>query len=383
MINKSSDRKNILLIRHRDFSYTDVAIYHQLVKRFPECEVSIFNVYDIYKHINVWHLLINLIYFVWEYGIDFLTGIKKYRNILTFFKSTSYFISIFRKYTLKAIYEGDYYFVFQLQTLFNGSAEGVPHFIYTDHITKANYKYPDIHPRQYARSSGFVKAERTLCQKSLRCFTMSTNIAKLIVSEYKVPETKVKCIYAGNNVKMDHQETWEKSYTEQTILFVGVDWKRKGGPVLLKAFEKVLDELPGARLVIIGCNPHIGKTGNVKVMGKLKLEELPAYFKSATLFCMPTLREPFGLVFVEAMNFKLPVVSNNIGALPDMVQNGVNGYLIDNNVDEYASVMVKLLKDPQLCAQMGENSYRLARERYNWDKVGEKIRHYITEALPE
>ena len=380
MVDKSGEKKKILLIRHRDFSFTDLSIYQQLLMWFPDYEIVVFNVYDLYKKITVFQLFINLFYFIWEYGVDFLTGVKKFRNIFTFFKSTSYFVNIFRKHTVKAIYEGNYYFVFQLQSLFNGVARGVPHFVYSDHITLANYHYPNINPRQYARSSRFVKIERALYQQSLRCFTMSSNISELIVKEYKVQESKVKCVYAGNNVKIDFNAK-KHTYAQKTILFVGVDWKRKGGPVLLKAFEKVLMEVPDARLITIGCKPDTYDVKNVSVKGKLKLEELPEYFSNATVFCMPTMREPFGLVFVEAMVYRLPIVANNIGALPDMVKNGVNGYLIDNDVSEYAKALIKLLKDQDLCKQLGENGYNIAMENYIWDKVGQKLHMYINEAM--
>ncbi len=380
MIYQTNDKKKILLIRHRDYSYTDIAIYKQLVKWFPQCDVSTFNVYEIHKKITIIQLFINLFYFIWEYGIDFISGAKEISNISTFFKSTSYFASIYRKHTTAAIKSDSYFFIFQLQSLFNGAVEGVPHFVYSDHITMANYFYPDINPRQYVRSSSFIKTEKKLYLSALRCFTMSSNIAKMLVKEYCVPESKVKCVYSGSNVELDNK-TNQNTYDNKTILFVGLEWDRKGGPILVKTFEKVLIEVPDAQLIIIGCNPKIHEESNISVLGKLKLDELPQYFNHASVFCMPTLREPFGLVFVEAMTYGLPIVANNIGALPDMVTNGVNGYLINNNIDEYAKVLIELLNNPQKCKNMGENGAKIANELYTWDEVGKKLYKYITEAL--
>jgi glycosyltransferase involved in cell wall biosynthesis len=77
------------------------------------------------------------------------------------------------------------------------------------------------------------------------------------------------------------------------------------------------------------------------------------------------------------MSFRLPIVANNIGCIPDLVQNGFNGYLIDNNIDDYINVICNLLDNPEKCKEMGENGYQLAKSKFTWDRVGASIKQKI------
>jgi glycosyltransferase involved in cell wall biosynthesis len=105
------------------------------------------------------------------------------------------------------------------------------------------------------------------------------------------------------------------------------------------------------------------------VLGKIKPDKVADYYNKAAIFCLPTLREPFGIVFVEAMHYKLPIVANNIGSIPDMVINDFNGYLIDNNVDEYADQICKLLDNPEKCKRLGETGYTYSQSKFRWALV--------------
>ena len=231
-------KKKILLIRHKHFSFTDGSIYKQLVKNFPEYEVVLFNVDEVHHKIPKTTMVLNIFYLLYEYGWDFITGQKKLSTLKTFFKSTSLFTSIYRKYVNAHVRANAYEFVFQLQSLFDGSTPGVPHFVYSDHITLANYTYPATNPREYIRSKKFIAVEKGLYQHAALCFTMSSNINKLIVEKYGVSPDKVRTVYAGSNVDMAYDGNI-KRYAAQRILFVGVAWERKGGPILLEAFEQV------------------------------------------------------------------------------------------------------------------------------------------------
>lgn len=371
--------KKILLIRHKHFSYVDISVFKQLVKNFPEYDVVLFNVDEIHRKISKPLMVLNLFYMLNEYGWDFITGQKKLKTLKTFFKSTRLFTCLYRRHVNEHVKANNYEFVFQLQSLFDGSTSGVHHFVYSDHITIANYTYPDINPNEYIRSKKFIKVEKSLYQHSALCFTWSNNIAKLISEAYKVSPSKIKCVYAGNNVDL-YDDGNLKKFSNQHILFVGVDWIRKGGPMLLEAFKQIQKELPDAVLTIVGCSPKVN-IKNVQVAGRVPLEQMPQYYNSASVFCLPTLREPFGLVFVESMLYRLPIVANNIGALPDLIENGYNGFLVDNNLRDYVDVLVRLLKNPDLCKQLGDNGCIRAKERFTWDIVGNKIRDEVMGVL--
>ena len=97
---------------------------------------------------------------------------------------------------------------------------------------------------------------------------------------------------------------------------------------------------------------------------------------------MPTKREPFGLVYLEAMLYRLPVVATNIGAIPDFVQNDTNGYLVEpGDVKGIAEALIKLLDNPQKCMTFGEYGYKLVTEKYTWEMVGKRMKEYITKSI--
>jgi glycosyltransferase involved in cell wall biosynthesis len=145
----------------------------------------------------------------------------------------------------------------------------------------------------------------------------------------------------------------------------------------------VQQELPQARLTIVGAKPDLQLPG-CEVTGKLPPEELDKYYQEASVFCLPTYREPFGVVFIEAMAAHLPIVATRVGAIPDFVEEGRNGFTVEpGDIQALAEALLQLLKNPELCRSFGEHSFRLTRDRYSWKVVGKSIRKYIYEALGE
>jgi glycosyltransferase involved in cell wall biosynthesis len=225
--------------------------------------------------------------------------------------------------------------------------------------------------------------EESIYANARRIFTRSTNITRSLARDYGCPPEKTKCVYVGVNVKGKEYTAKEVSKEGQNILFVGIDWERKGGPELVEAFKEVLAVHPQAQLTIIGCNPEINLP-NCLVLGRLPLDELQRYYASASIFCLPTKLEPFGVVFVEAMANGLPIVATDIGAIPDFVQEGENGYLVaPGQVDELAEALIDLLGNPEKRRRFGMRSLALATERYNWKSVGQTIRECILADLEQ
>jgi glycosyltransferase involved in cell wall biosynthesis len=144
----------------------------------------------------------------------------------------------------------------------------------------------------------------------------------------------------------------------------------------------VLDVHPDARLTIVGCSPVVD-VPNCEVVGKVTLEDLPSYYEQAAVFCLPSKREPFGIVFVEAMSHWLPIVATRLGAIPDMVQDGHNGYLVDplDNVAQLAEALIALVGDPQHCRLFGERGHQLAAERYTWQQAGARMKAHIEQII--
>lgn len=210
---------------------------------------------------------------------------------------------------------------------------------------------------------------------------MSGNIRKSLLRQYKVPEEKVFLIYAGANEKKSASRD-SKKFKNKNIVFVGKDWNRKGGPLLIEAFSRVLKKIPDATLTIIGCKPSV-KINNCTISGVLPKNEIIKAYESATVFCLPTRREPFGMVFIEAMYNRLPVICPAVGATTDLIENGRNGYLVPYNAQALAEKLILVLRNPGLAESLGNQAYKSVCETYTWKNTGGLMARAIRQKMGE
>jgi glycosyltransferase involved in cell wall biosynthesis len=211
---------------------------------------------------------------------------------------------------------------------------------------------------------------------------MSPSISNSIIEDYSCSPDKVSCVYCGANVQVTEDEIFnENRYSNKNILFIGMDWQRKGGPELVEAFRTVLHTYPDATLTIVGCSPKLNIPG-CNVVGRVPLSHVKRYFNEASVFCLPSRVEPVAFVCIEAMAHKLPVIASNIGAIPDYLHEGKNGYLVEpNNSRQLSEKIIELIGSPQKCKTFGEYGHNLFRDRYTWEKTVARIRENIEQFL--
>jgi glycosyltransferase involved in cell wall biosynthesis len=196
-------------------------------------------------------------------------------------------------------------------------------------------------------------------------------LKKSFVHDFGISEEKVITVYAGTNLKV---EDFDKNYDSKTILFVGKNFERKGGEALLEAFRLVRKKIKDAKLIIIGPNLNINKEG-VEVKGLITdKNELAKYFKQASIFVLPSLFEPFGIVFAEAFAYKNPCIGSNICAMPEIIEEGKGGFLISpNDYKILADRIITLLEDENLSKKMGSYGFEKVKNIFNWDIVVNKM----------
>jgi phenylacetate-CoA ligase len=140
---------------------------------------------------------------------------------------------------------------------------------------------------------------------------------------------------------------------------------------IIKAFALVKDKLPGAKLLITGKGPHKEvlrslikdlKIDGVEFLQNISNDEMPGIFGSATLLLHATRIESFGIVIVEALASGTPVISSNVGGIPDIIKDGYNGYLIEYD-DHYAMAdrIMKLLTNRELYHNFREAGIQTAK----------------------
>lgn len=167
---------------------------------------------------------------------------------------------------------------------------------------------------------------------------------------------------------------------------------RKGQDVLVRAWPRVLAEVPDAMLLLVGGGPYrprlerlvdaAGTSPSVVFTGSVPWAELPAYYDAGDVFAMPcrTRRggldvEGLGIVYLEASATGLPVVAGDSGGAPDAVREGETGYVVDGrSALEVAAVLTRLLTDRSLARRLGESGRAWVEEAWRWDVVAARLR---------
>jgi glycosyltransferase involved in cell wall biosynthesis len=162
------------------------------------------------------------------------------------------------------------------------------------------------------------------------------------------------------------------------LLYVG----RLSAEKEIEQIKPVLESIPQARLALVGDGPnrqalekHFAATPT-NFVGYLGGRELGAAFASADAFVFPSRTETLGLVLLEAMAAGCPVVAARSGGIPDIVEDGINGYLFDP-MDEYGAIVAtqRLLANPAEREILRHNARQEA-ERWSWSSATRQLQHY-------
>ena len=210
-------------------------------------------------------------------------------------------------------------------------------------------------------------------------FTAGPQAAEDVIGNYGVARAKVAAIGGGVNFDVDDVAVASNprvsTATEPVILFVGRDYHRKGGDLILAAFDKLRAEYSQARLLFVGCRPPGPVPAGVDVIPDvLDRQEMAELYRRADVFCLPTRHEPYGLVILEAMAFGLPVVATAIGAIPAIVEHERSGLIVPPS-DEQAlvSALTYLVSDEEARARYSGRAHDVAMKEHTWDRVAERM----------
>jgi glycosyltransferase involved in cell wall biosynthesis len=169
------------------------------------------------------------------------------------------------------------------------------------------------------------------------------------------------------------------------VLFAGRLIHEKRVDLLLSAVAIVKTEVPMISCAIIGDGPErgaledltasLGLEKNVIFTGFVDQDGLTAYMKASKVFVLPSVREGFGLVIIEANACGLPVISirHEMSAVRELVQDGVNGFLISKlSPREIAEAILKVVQDDVLRGELAQNGFEMSK-RYAWSDISKSI----------
>lgn len=179
--------------------------------------------------------------------------------------------------------------------------------------------------------------------------------------------------------------------TDLVLVFVGRLITSKGLDYLLRSMPAILQQVSNSRLVIVGDGtdrPLLKKlTLELKLQDKVLFagmvpnEEVPGYLAASDIFVFPSLSEGFGIVVVEAMASGLPVVTTNVTGLPEIIEDGRNGLLVEpESPEQIAEKVLLLAKSDALRKSMAENN-RVRARYYSWENVARMVEGVLQSAV--
>jgi glycosyltransferase involved in cell wall biosynthesis len=213
------------------------------------------------------------------------------------------------------------------------------------------------------------------------------------LTDYHTPASKVYTIPLGANLKQEPSAAevrqWIASRKHETchFLFLGIDWRRKGGPDTLKFVAALNKQGIASHLTIVGCNPDIPAEYQsfVTLAGFLRkdvpeeAQKLEALLKTSHALILPSLAECYGCVYCEANAYGLPALGRDTGGIPEIIKDGLNGLLLGQNesAEAFARRWATIWKDENAYVAMSQQARTQYEERLNYDVFAAKLEAVI------
>lgn len=179
--------------------------------------------------------------------------------------------------------------------------------------------------------------------------------------------------------------------SDERVLFLANLHARKGILDLLDAFALMSTSLPGARLIVAGDGPLAAETrrrvralphpSRVELLGSVTRADACSLMQACSVYCLPSLGEPFGMTALEAMACAKPVVATAAGGLRYLVTPEGGRTVAPGDAPALAAALEEILRSPRLARAMGEHNRREAVRRYSWERVGDRLEEAYRAAI--
>ena len=238
---------------------------------------------------------------------------------------------------------------------------------------------------------------RVFMQKCQHIVIPSESIKEILIRDYGL-EDRFTVIPTGTNLKpflradgktLRHSKGWQD---DKVLISIGRLGAEKNWETLLRAAAQVYAQHPTMRLVLIGDGPdkrtlellaaELGIAERVTFTGQVPFDEIPVYLKAADMFGFASVTETQGLVTIEAMAAGLPVVAVDGSGSHDIVDNGKDGFLVDNDPNALASAINKMLSNPQQMRQFSVRALKKART-FDANRLGRQMVKVYEEAIQD
>jgi len=259
----------------------------------------------------------------------------------------------------------------------------ISHYLFIDFTRDLLYKYFTINDKYSTRTFYHMdRLERKSYNQIKHFFSASNYVRDNLINKYGIDSKRITVVGTGRGKIAPF--TGEKNYQKGHILFVSKgNFERKGGMLLINGFKIAQKKNPLLKLIIVGGKQYkeiIGDLPNVIFKSYLSWKELEYLFHTASLFAMPAINEPWGLVYLEALACKTPILGLNRNSLPEITCNGQYGFLVDKPEPILISkAILNAFSDIDRLRNMGNKGQKYCLETFTWDRTIDKMLHVIFE----
>ncbi|WP_411701068.1 glycosyltransferase family 4 protein [Conyzicola sp.] len=232
-------------------------------------------------------------------------------------------------------------------------------------IRRAGFPEAEVH-RWFDRQAASARA-------ATYCAVSTAWAARSFVDDYGVPAERVRVVGMGHRPRAS--AAGERDWSHPRFLFIGVDWQRKNGDAVLRAFDAVRRSVPHATLDIVGVHPPIDLPG-VRDHGFLPRDrpeaqaQLDTLFSTATAFVLPSRFDPSPIAYLEAASAGLPVIATTEGGAGELLGDAA---ISVHPADDAALVAAMMrLSDSGLARTMGARASAFAATA-SWEHVASRI----------
>lgn len=244
------------------------------------------------------------------------------------------------------------------------------------------------------------QADQSLFSRLTHAFFSSHWAAQSAINDYGFPRESIDVVpFGANTPGLAHEDAARQAVRDRLegdagetcrMIFIGVDWERKGGETAVATCERLNARGIKTELLVVGVDvPEHAQRAFVKPLGFIRkaepagMQRLGELIASSHFLIVPSQAEAYGLVFAEAASYATPSLATNTGGIGDAVNHGVSGYLFDLDApaDDWADTAEALWRDRERYEALCLSAYHDFASRTNWDVAGRAVVSRLTDLV--
>lgn len=281
---------------------------------------------------------------------------------------------------------GDADVAVQVGATFDATATELPTVLYIDYTAylSARRSQQGRSPFSQAQRQEWLALEQKVYRQAAHICTRSRQVYDSLVDNYGIESQKITIVGGGVNYSQLPASSFRSTNSAPTALFIGKEFHRKGGDLLLKAFAEVRKMLANSRLLMVTAGPipvGLPLDGVEFIKPTWDRQTIADLFASADVFVLPSRLETWGDVLLEAMAHHLPCIGVEGDAMGEIIVDGQTGYVLpQEDVQELVLALADLLSDAGRRQEWGAAGRRRVEESFTWGKVVERMAPVLIDA---